>query len=936
MANTVVIPVKAIYTGSDVTALGEFRPGDKIDSLYVSGNTQYLQVANAVSNFATITYVDDRIQVANATLLINDRLQVANATSLLATKLSSVASITLAGDATGSASFSGDAMTLTVAVADDSHNHDSRYYTEGEIDDLLDTKASNSVFQSALANTNAYIASVSTTERSALANTNARIASVESDVSTNAATELSHLANTNAYIATKLNSSTFNSALANTNAYIGSVSATERSALANTNAYIADVDASRASNLANTNAYIASVSATERSSLANTNAYIAAQAGRIDLVNTNLTSTNTAIRALISSNDSDISNLQTVDGNLWSAITSTNTAIRALTTANANEIGDVWSGLIATNTAIRSLISSNDADISNLQSEDTALWSAIASTNTAVRAYTDAAVSNLVDSAPATLDTLNELAAALGDNPNFATTLTTNLGQRLGASASITLTGDVTGSGSFSANAVSITTTVADDSHNHIISNVDGLQTALDAKADDATTITAGTGLSGGGSLASSRTINLDANDLTACTSILSTDTIIVYDASVGATVKATIADAALVGPTGAKGQKGEVGAKGDTGAKGQKGEVGAKGDTGAKGQKGTTGATGPTGPTGPAGAKGQKGEVGATGPTGPTGPAGAKGQKGEVGATGPTGAKGQKGEVGATGPTGATGPAGAKGQKGATGATGPAGAKGTTGSTGPTGPAGAKGQKGATGATGPAGAKGATGSTGPAGAKGATGSTGPTGPTGGAGPTGPAGAKGQKGATGSTGPTGPTGPAGAKGATGSTGPTGPAGAKGATGSTGPTGPAGAKGQKGAAGGFTTGSNAQVNSLGVNTAASGTAGEIRATNNITAYYSDERLKNFVSNIDNPIEKLMSIGGYYFYGNETAASLGYDTEKRQIGVNAQEIERILPEAVAPAPIDEQYLTVYYDKLVAFLIEAMKAQQLEIEGIKKKLG
>jgi hypothetical protein len=82
--------------------------------------------------------------------------------------------------------------------------------------------------------------------------------------------------------------------------------------------------------------------------------------------------------------------------------------------------------------------------------------------------------------------------------------------------------------------------------------------------------------------------------------------------------------------------------------------------------------------------------------------------------------------------------------------------------------------------------------------------------------------------------------------------------------------------------------------------------------------------------------LMTIGGYYFYGNETAAALGYDTEKRQIGVNAQEIERILPEAVAPAPIDEQYLTVYYDKLVAFLIEAMKAQQLEIEEIKKKLG
>jgi hypothetical protein len=96
--------------------------------------------------------------------------------------------------------------------------------------------------------------------------------------------------------------------------------------------------------------------------------------------------------------------------------------------------------------------------------------------------YADAAVSALVDSAPATLDTLNELAAALGDDANFASTLTTNLGQKLGATASVTLTGDVSGSGSFSSNAVSIAVTVADDSHNHTIANVDGLQTALNAK----------------------------------------------------------------------------------------------------------------------------------------------------------------------------------------------------------------------------------------------------------------------------------------------------------------------------------------------------------------------------------------------------------------------------------------------------------------------
>jgi len=272
----------------------------------------------------------------------------------------------------------------------------------------------------------------------------------------------------------------------------------------------------------------------------------------------------------------------------------------------------------------------------------------------------------------------------------------------------------------------------------------------------------------------------------------------------------------------------------------------------------------------------------------GPQGAKGQKGQKGEVGA------KGQKGEVGATGPQGA------KGQKGATGATGP---QGPAGPTGPTGPQGAKGQKGEVGATGPQGAKGQ---------KGATGSTGPQG------------AKGQKGEVGSTGPTGPTGPQGAQGAKGQ---------KGATGSTGPTGPQGAKGQKGEAGGFTTGSNAQVNSLGVNTAASGTAGEIRATNNITAYYSDERLKNFESVIGNALDIVKSLNGYYFYGNDKAAEFGYDTEKRQVGVNAQEVQRVLPELVTEAPIDPDYLTVYYEKLVPVLIEAIKELSDKVDALNK---
>ena len=55
------------------------------------------------------------------------------------------------------------------------------------------------------------------------------------------------------------------------------------------------------------------------------------------------------------------------------------------------------------------------------------------STQVATTAYVDSAVSSLVNSAPTTLDTLNELAAALGNDPNFATTVSTSIGEKLDA-----------------------------------------------------------------------------------------------------------------------------------------------------------------------------------------------------------------------------------------------------------------------------------------------------------------------------------------------------------------------------------------------------------------------------------------------------------------------------------------------------------------------
>jgi hypothetical protein len=93
----------------------------------------------------------------------------------------------------------------------------------------------------------------------------------------------------------------------------------------------------------------------------------------------------------------------------------------------------------------------------------------------------------------------------------------------LETSRTIQLSGDVTGNVSFDGSAdATITAVVQDDSHNHTISNVDGLQTALDSKTPTARTLTAGNGLTGGGDLTANRTltvgggtgVTVNANDI--------------------------------------------------------------------------------------------------------------------------------------------------------------------------------------------------------------------------------------------------------------------------------------------------------------------------------------------------------------------------------------------------------------------------------------
>ena len=128
--------------------------------------------------------------------------------------------------------------------------------------------------------------------------------------------------------------------------------------------------------------------------------------------------------------------------------------------------------------------------------------------------------------------------------------------------------------------------------------------------------------------------------------------------------------------------------------------------------------------------------------------------------------------------------------------------------------------------------------------------------------------------------------------------------------------------------------NSQFNSIGVNTAASGTAGQIRATGDIVAHYSDDRLKTKLGNIEDALAKVRTLSGFYYEASETAQALGYEV-KREVGVSAQQVQAVQPEVVAPAPIDDKYLTVKYERLVPLLIEAIKELDGELQSIKQQL-
>ena len=421
--------------------------------------------------------------------------------------------------------------------------------------------------------------------------------------------------------------------------------------------------------------------------------------------------------------------------------------------------------------------------------------------------------------------------------------------------------------------------------------------------------------------------------------------------------------------------------------------KIASKGADGADGADGTDGATGATGPQGNAGPQGVKGDDGDTGPAGATG---STGPQGPAGPTGATGADGATGPTGNTGATGATGPAGTQGAQGPIGNTGPQGPAGADGPTGPQGPQGSDATV-TTAAVGQAGALLRSGGT-------MTGTL-DLGTTNIALDSG-------KGFSNSgqynrmATPYGwiQFGPANtshahiytdrsnfyfnktdirALGSTmwhaGNDGSGSGLDADMVDGvhqssfmrksanstldmnqnnitdgnsiymdnwyrSTGATGWY----SQTYGGGWHMSDSTWIRSYGSKPVY--VANQIAASGNVTAYYSDERLKTKTGDIENALEKVQSLSGFTYVENDLAKELGYTNEKQQVGVSAQQVQAVVPEAVSLAPVDfetdefsgeitsksgENYLTVDYSRLVPLLIESVKELKAEVDDLRAEL-
>lgn len=135
-----------------------------------------------------------------------------------------------------------------------------------------------------------------------------------------------------------------------------------------------------------------------------------------------------------------------------------------------------------------------------------------------------------------------------------------------------------------------------------------------------------------------------------------------------------------------------------------------------------------------------------------------------------------------------------------------------------------------------------------------------------------------------------------------------------------------------------TANNFQMNSLGVGTAGSATAGEIRATNNVTAYYtSDKQFKENINPIVNALYVVEQIGGKTFdwtddYVESHGGEDGYFVSKSDFGVIAQDVQAVFPKAVKVKK--DGSLAVDYVKLSSLAFQAIIELSKRVKQLESK--
>lgn len=118
-------------------------------------------------------------------------------------------------------------------------------------------------------------------------------------------------------------------------------------------------------------------------------------------------------------------------------------------------------------------------------------------------------------------------------------------------------------------------------------------------------------------------------------------------------------------------------------------------------------------------------------------------------------------------------------------------------------------------------------------------------------------------------------------------------------------------------------------------------GDFACSGDVSAYYSDERLKTKTGNIREPLNIIDQLNGFYYIPNELARLNGITHNTQEIGLSAQDVQSVLPEIVKLAPFDlardkddnkisksgENYLTISYERLAPVFVEAIKELKRE---------